>query len=368
MNNYKRYTNSHAGLFTNLASHKRSDTIKIDESRPLDEKQVKEALEKGLVQLAKTSDRCYGYYRMQCGHNSFLHYGAIRKAKSSDFSCKTCLDIKLADEAKKFDLIYDSELDTTHIKKSDCRYYTFPCGHTRLLKIANIRHSKVACDVCKELQFKEEAEQQNLKWTGKTDNRNRRLYTLPCSHTKYISIGAVRSGSWRCRVCQDLKYSNDAKLAGIEYLQDTKSSHHNFRVYRLGCGCIKEITPTCVANCAFECKTHDERYLDFSQPISVYLMEFTLPIGNVLKLGFAADLQGRQTRYYLQGTSELIYSIKFAEGQKAVDLEKAIHVEYKNSVLDKELMRKYMQNGFTECYPIELKTELIKKLLEARIE
>lgn len=366
-NKYKRLSANPEGFITSLSKEKRADKITPDYTKELNPKQVEEAKTKGLTQLARTDDRCYGYYQLACGHNAVLHYGAIRKATTGNFKCKTCYDALLTEEAKKFNLVYHPDAEvTTERKGSDYKYYTFPCGHSRVMKAANIRHSTVACEACKDEKYKQEAEAQGLIWTGKIDDQNRRLYVLPCGHEKYIMITAVRAGAYRCRVCQEEKYTKDAEKWGIEYLKDIKSTHHDYRVYKLQCGCIKEIAISCVTQGSFECKTHPERSIDFTQPISVYLSEFKLPIGKVLKLGFAMDVEGRHKRYGLKGKSNLIYSIRFTDGEKAVLLEKKLHAAYKDKLLDKEVMRKYMENGYTECYPMELKDELLLKLAEAR--
>lgn len=364
-NEYKRLSVNTEGLFSAFVQSKRTSNMVPDYSKKLSPKQIEEVREKGLELLAKSNDRCYGYYRLSCGHETFLHYGAVRKAKTLDFKCTPCLDNKLKTEAEKIGLVYHSDV-VVEYDRAASRYYTLACGHSKVVKTANVRSGVVGCDECMVEQHKCEAEQQGLKWTGIEDDRHRRLYILPCGHEKYIMLSSAREGAYRCRICQENKYEQDAINAGIEYLKGVKSSHHDYRVYKLACGCVKELTMKCVTENSFECKTHDKRTLEYSQPISVYLSEFKLPIGNVLKLGFAADVKGRHARYGLKGQSSLIYAIRFSEGEKAVALEKSLHSEYKQHVLDKELMRLYMVNGYTECYPLSLKDELLSRLQEAK--
>lgn len=354
------------GMFTSLLNEDgiiieyKEDTFEIVENSRLNPIHIKEGLDKELKLLNRSNNRCYGYYEMSCGHKAFLHYGAIRKAKTNNFKCKECLDYKLEKEAIELGLIYHKHVKVTKI--NDSRYYTFPCGHSRVLKTANVRFKQVACVQCKEEQYLQEAQERGLTMLSFETESSTRLYRLACGHEKKISVTSVREYNFRCRVCQEDRYENEAKEAGITMLRDVKSSHHDYRVYRLRCGCVKEITMPCVRRGAFECKNHQERFIDFSKPISVYLLKFSLPIGDVLKLGFAMDVKSRCSRYYLDGTIDHVSERVFTNGQEAVDLEKRLHKKYKDFVLDKTLMSKYMLNGFTECYPVELQEQLLKDI------
>lgn len=335
------------------------DTFTIQEGVELNPVHVEDCKRHGAELLNRTTHRCYGYYKLICGHTTFLHYGAVRKAKTSNFKCKECLDIKLTKEADALGLLYHKDVKVTSI--NDSRYYTFPCGHSRVLKTANVRFNQAACVECKEEQFTKEAEALGLKMLTFESDKATRLYQLPCGHEKKINLTSVREKSFKCRICQENKYADEAKEAGIELLQ-IKSSHHDYRVYKLQCGCVKELTMPCVRSGSFECKTHSERTIDFTQPISVYLVKFSLPIGDVLKLGFAMDTTGRFNRYYLKGTVTPLIIRTFCNGQDAVDLEKKLHAKYKHKALDKSDMSAFMLNGFTECYPMELEETLTNEI------
>ena len=313
--------------------------------------------------LNRSNNRCYGYYRMSCGHTAFLHYGAVRKAKTNNFKCKECLDIKLEKEAKEIGLLYHKNVRVKPI--NDSRYYTFPCGHSRVVKTANVRYKQVACIDCKEEQFRKEAEDRGLVMLSFESEGATRLYRLPCGHEKGINLTCVRENSYKCRICQEDRYEVEAKHQGIEMLRDVKSSHHDYRVYRLQCNCVKEISISSVRSGAFECKNHPDRFIDFTKPISVYLLKFQLPIGDVLKLGFAMDVKSRCGRYYLNGTIVHLVERVFENGQEAVDLEKKLHKKYKDFVLDKDTMSQFMLNGFTECYPMELQEDITSDILNS---
>lgn len=334
--------------------------FEIREDIEIPENQIIEAQDKNVRLVSKTNNRCYGYYQLQCGHFTFLHYGAVRKSKHGSFHCKECLDIKLQKEADKFGLVYNKDVKS---KGNDWRNYTFPCGHSRDMKTANVRFSAVACNECLQSKYEAEAESQGAVLLDKPRNDSKRHYLLPCGHEKVVYLTAMRQGVYRCRICQDNHYEKEAQAAGLIYHKDRKSSHYDYRIYTLPCGCTKEIAISCVPKGTFECKTHSKRTIDFTQPISVYLLKFMLPIGEVLKLGFAMDVNSRAMRYGLEGSIEYIYSRNFNNGQDAVNLERELHDKYSYKRLDKNLMSNYMENGFTECYPLDM-IELLKSEIE----
>jgi hypothetical protein len=321
--------------------------------KPPLEVQKEEAREKSVELLSATNDRCYGYYKLSCGHTTFLHYGAVRKAKTVKFKCEVCFDAKLTAEAESAGLIYNKNSAlATHSKRS----YTYKsCGHTRTIEMAVVRTGGAKCPVCLEESYHQDAKNQGIKLLDQSsDSPGRRYYELGCGHIKLITIGSVREGSWLCRVCQEDKYSAEALENGIEMLKDVKASRPEHRTYRLGCGCIKEITPACVRLKSFECKNHSERFIDFTKSISVYIVKFILPIGDFVKVGFAMDVPGRLVRYGLNGDAELLEHLPFENGEHAVAFEKHLHNKYLNLCVDKEVLRPHMKNGFTECYPFDL--------------
>lgn len=109
-NEYKRLSVNTEGLFSAFVQSKRTSNMVPDYSKKPSLKQIEEAREKGLEIIAKSNDRCYGYYKLSCGHETFLHYGAVRKAKTLDFKCTPCLDNKLKTEAEKIGLVYHSNV------------------------------------------------------------------------------------------------------------------------------------------------------------------------------------------------------------------------------------------------------------------
>lgn len=345
----------------------KASELEINYTSKLNPVHVQEGLEKGLQLLHRSNHRVYGYYRkMDCNHELFLHYGAVRKAKSTNFKCEECFKIKCKEEAEKVGLTFIEKLDVS----TDTALYSMDsCGHELVLRVGNVRlceEDKWTCTKCEFIKYQEEARSADIDMITDIpqDDKGRWLYKLSCGHTKRMMAVTVRDKSFRCRVCQDDSYEKDAINAGITYQRGVKASHHNYRLYILPCGCTKEITPACVRYGAFECKTHDKRTIDLTRNIIVYLIKISLPPGDVVKVGFAGDTSGKNNRYVRYGlpreSIEPLIELVFENGERAVKFEKELHKKFSKYKIHKELLRPYMANGFTECYPIEMKNYLFQ--------
>ena len=352
MDNYKRLKPFESGLFTNLINQK----YKLVPKPPL-ELQVVEAKAKGLTLVSRTDHRCYGFYKIdECGHDLFLHYGAVRKMHmGSKPKCHTCTLKKHVESANKKSLTF---IKYTTSNKSEAMYVHQKCGHSSMLKIGNVALSSeesYTCTTCFEERISKEAIETGIELLGAGSTLAQRLYKLPCGHTKSIPHASIPEGAFRCRVCQEDQYEREAELAGIVYHRGVKASHYDKRVYTLKCGCVKELGIGCVKRNAFECKNHSERFIDFTVPITVYIIKVIAESDTYLKLGFAMDVKGRIVRYGLKNsTANIIHCLSFENGEHAVAFEKLLHAKYKDKRIDPEHMRNHMYNGFTECYPTEM--------------
>jgi hypothetical protein len=319
-----------------------------------------EANRVGITLISRSDNRCYGYYRLSCGHEAFLHYGAVRKAKSKNFKCTTCLDRKLAKEAIDAGVVYNSHLVVKSQQHS--RNYTFPCGHSANLSTANVRSKQISCVECKDICFQKLLIEQNLKIIEEYPSDSKFLFELPCGHVKNIHRSAVTSYSWKCRVCQEDKYEQEAVDNGLVMNRDVEAHHHDYRNYTLQCGCTKDITIASVRCGSFECKTHSNRTIDFTKPISLYLAKLSTPMGEILKLGFSMDVPRRMKGYMVDKTAVTLAQVDYNAGQQAVDVEKLLHTKYDSYRLDKTVLQQFMENGYTECYPLEMEKVLINEL------
>lgn len=75
---------------------------------------------------------------------------------------------------------------------------------------------------------------------AKADFINPKLYAyflLPCGHTQDIKHCHVKTGKWRCRTCLQNKYNEQAKLCGLEIVDNTPTNDADYKLYKhLNCG------------------------------------------------------------------------------------------------------------------------------------
>ena len=169
-----------------------------------------------------------------------------------------------------------------------------------------------------------------------------------------------------CETCFDLKLVIEAKEQGIEYLPNEKPTKTDNKVYKLSCGCIKNLSPARVRDGAFECKIHDKRFADYSRSAFVYLIKFDIGGYNFLKVGFTFDTKGRLRRYQRYGVKESyvtrLMELPFSNAERALEFEKKLHNKYKNFKLDRNIIKKFISNGYTECYPISMMGDLLNEM------
>jgi len=371
MNEQIQYKPFNVGLFINLITvalenQKKSvpaSEITIDKTIPLNPRHVAECADKGFDLLHRSTNRVYGYFRINaCGHEGFYHYGAIRKSKGP-LKCSECLLDKLKKEAAEKGLTYIRK-----VKTDVGEYVVNNCGHTLTLKHSNVRHSqqeREMCSICLQERIKSDAIEQCLELLDLPSTPNKRWYKLPCGHIKAIHTSSVSAGSFRCKECQEHIYKQQAIDVGIEYLPNSPYSHHDYRIYKLKCGCIKEIAIAAVKRKAFECKDHPERKIGSNSSSIAYLIRFDFEEIVFLKVGRAKDLYGPSSRYARYGCTAKpvrpIIEIYFKSGEECHKFERTLHNNFRSNKLNPAHIKDYLGNGFTECYPLSMQETILNE-------
>ena len=368
MENYKRLQPFSKGLFTRLVEQKKwkyglvpASELEIDYTTTLNPVHVQLGLEKGMELLYRSTNRVYGYFRItSCGHDGFYHYGAIKKSVNC-VKCSQCFLLKLEKEADEKGLIH-----VKRVSPNISEYVRKICGHTLQINFSNVRLAdteRQECQQCLDNRIQEEATAAGLQIIDKKHRMGFCWYKLQCGHVKEINPLHIPDGSYRCRVCQDEMYTMEAEAAGIEYLRDVKSKQHDFRVYKLKCGCIKNIAIACVRRNAFECKNHPDRKFGSNVSSNAYLVKFNFPDFSFVKVGRTLDLYGKSSRYARYGCDrsavQPIVELSFISGENCHSFEKLVHSKFSNHKLLPNKVKQYLENGFTECYS----TALLKDLL-----
>jgi len=293
-----------------------------------DEKSTFEIKEAGLT-LVTRGDPEYGekasdyslYIIDNCGHTKTISRGAVR---SKQFICQVCTESKFDKEA--------ADKNLTMIRTNEETGELLPYKYGDRLYLFN-----------------------------------------KCGHKKNINMEDVRTGHFWCNECQDLKIENEAKAVGLDYLRkatiddmSTEVKNHGFFRFK-SCGHEQAISKTAVRSGHFKCNICNvsSKY----KPSYVYLYRIETDGFSWLKLGFSSNPEFRGKKYQISADykSTLIDVINFGTGTEANKAERGLHNLFKNYRLDSEYMKKYMTcSGFTECYPLEIEPELISELLKIK--
>lgn len=339
------YSKFNKGLFTDLV-----EGIKTID-KPVNQSQLEEAKLVGLELLKRSNNPNYNFYKFtECNHTAFLQPTHVRR---NNFECKTCQHEKVVN------LAYVSDDQILFRTKPNTYMVLRKCGHIVETATANLGTTRQRCSLCFEDSLKDSAERHGYVYIGSEGGSYRKIMFKGCQHEKIVQFSQIVKGNAVCRECQELEYKKQAEQNGLVLLSRTKD---RYAVYKLPCGCQKELRIDHVAGDSWICDVHNESH--YTKPSMVYLLEIVKDGFSWLKLGFAKNLELRTNGYGLKdSTVAYVKTVPFETGRKAMLFEKALHSKLKEKRLAKDFMKKYHTfSGHTECYPIELKELLITYL------
>jgi hypothetical protein len=380
----------------------------------------------GLILIGAGRNAAHRKYQFQdCNHTQEITTSNVDKGKPH-FSCASCRQRKLLDEASKAGVILRGPGSSFHHRT----YTILKCGHTLNLKTQSVREQNPVCKICREKRFICEAEQVGLTLLGEASSAldvsikmsNYRLYRInECGHEQNFKLSHVREGNYSCDTCKvgDIvqrayksgwKYIKKNKATGLHIVQCLTARHSaEIETGRLGHGKIQCVDCfedrlrieadlmkltflgeadrslfdanyrhySCnrcqnhmalridhVKQGSFLCEYCDDSHLDF--PSNVYLLHITTEEFDWLKLGYAKDITSRIKGYGLSDECSVIIlkALPYDTGRSAKRKELSIHAKYKSEYrLDQNYMKQFHKlNGFTECYRIDAKKLLLAEL------
>lgn len=338
----------------------------------LNNRLANEALSVNLELIGKSLDgdaKRRNYRFVACNHTRDIATGDVRVGS---FSCSECY-------SKEFEKAVDDSglenLGKSH-SKGTAQYYNIRyklCGHERLAIQSHLITKTVGdCQVCFEKELSTSVlETYNVAVLEKLTKTNRLIRFNSCGHTRVVGLSNLRAGHIECKVCQLHKFAREAKEAGLTYLKPTSTEENPSRkhLYLAECGHSLTLKPNAVRMGHWTCRICDSGYLD--RPNSIYLFEITCGDFTFLKLGYSQKPEYRKYDYKLlkDSSESLLKSVTVKTGREAIILENALHAKYKKSNYKSSDMRKYLtESGFSECYPISLKDELLTELYKLELQ
>lgn len=295
--------------------------------------------------------------------------------------------------------------------------YILDCGHTQRIKKQHFKAGKYSCKTCQELKFKAEALQNNLEFICNSDSSYKRYKFKACGHEKNILPEQVRTGKFKCKVCEENQLISDLSFCGVELVEkkkskvvlkysscghtvETKYQHignrnvpsckdcrleelkqqsfceglellykdesnlsTNAYFYKLPCGCTRSLRVGNVKRGAWACTTHSNWW---NKPSNIYLIRFSADGFSWLKLGVTTSVERRIFDYKMKKDTNktVLFCEQVSTYSKAIEMEKYLHKQFKSCNLNHKEMRSYMTNGFTECYPHDIMQKMLSKIEE----
>lgn len=285
--------------------------------------------------------------KLQCGHDKIV------KPDQFNFSkyCKQCRDSDVLNRCPEGTEIkgYFAKGQKVELK--------LPCGHFTTRK--TYTEDNIQCMDCKN-----ENKDSTLNSIGAYRNSDG-TYALSCGHSTGL-VDWQRLVDYKCLACERKLIQSRGEQAGMTPTgnYDSEKKTHEFL---LSCGHTKHIKASDIKQ-GTVCSICAEDHL--SKPSDMYLLVGASDDLFFLKVGVANDTISRIKAYkQKQRISWIVFaSVGFQTKRDALKVEKAFHKENSSRRIDPETMRKYISEGFTECYPMKMFDEIKSRMYELMSE
>jgi len=187
---------------------------------------------------------------------------------------------------------------------------------------------------------------------------------VTCGHSGVYTLSAVRKRQFKCLVCAFDRDVEAADRIGLDIVpicdKYDPSSKRHFKCRK--CNTTRYLDTSRLRDGVFLCNTCKDS--TFTRPSSVYLIRLIFDSASFLKLGMAENMNGRIKSYGLKEkfSFETLYVQQFKTWKEAQNFETLIHTSFKDYNLNETTSKKFMKNGFTECYPSELEDRILEVL------
>jgi len=243
------------------------------------------------------------------------------------------------------------------------------CGHEKTMASYDIKKKpKLNCLICREEEIRIQFEKAGLELLGKSVNggTNRHCKFTECGHTRDLQIALVLTnpGKQVCKVCNENRFKAEAESSGLSFIGEADNKNQNYRKYRTKCcGEVKDVQVSHVRSLAWACSQCSDGY--YRHPSNLYVLHIKLAERDVIKLGYSRYTKYRFKSYGLPSDAvvNVLFSVPTQTRGIASNVEKSLHRHFKDKRLDPVEMKEYFTiSGFTECYPLSIKSELLSEL------
>lgn len=303
----------------------------------------------------------YTFKYNHCGHYKKQLLLDLRKRQLKE--CLECVQELHAVTATSKGLLF---LGSTG--KGTYKYKFIDCGHLRVFSANAVSKGNFRCTECYQIKLETAISEAGLVYIGNSEKgpHYRSCKFKECGHLKEVQVHDMigRPRPQKCLTCVAIKHNGEALATGLEIIGNSDCGNPNYRKYKtLCCGNSQDIEVTHVRRTNWLCYSCNSTYT--TKPNNLYLLEIISPDNRWLKLGYSKDVGSRIERYGLidDVKAQVLFVANISTGKEASKIEKKLHKKYKKLRIDPEYMRPFFINsGFTECYPLDLKAELLSEL------
>ncbi|QQX82207.1 hypothetical protein JK628_10580 [Shewanella sp. KX20019] len=348
---YKTYRFESCGHECELqVTHVRNNNFKC--SVCIEHKYIEEAKRKEIRYIGDSVlGKQYRQYELRCGHLQDLKAGHVRDGR---FRCTLCQHSKIENEA----FISGLKIISSSQKGTNYRLFELPCGHRQEIRQDHVRDKSFCCNTCEKIELETLLLLRGLEFIEKGTNRNPNKYEfLSCGHRQTIQTHCIKSNTFRCDTCNEIKYQEEAVSAGIKLISNSDAS--GYKVYELSCGHRQELQTVHVRRQWFACKQCGDHW---SSPNGLYLLHMVAEDGfEWLKIGTAKCIFARKATYQFKKPTD-VYELNYIESKSrfvANKFEKILQHSLKEFNISSEKMKNYMGNGHTECFSTDGYTYIV---------
>lgn len=252
----------------------------------------------------------------------------------------------------------------SHELINNAKLYRFiNCGHEKRIQVGHVRTGAFKCRVCQVQSYTKLCEEHGIEIVGEADNGDpnyKKIKFKDCGHERISTLQSAKIGTVLCTICQDIRFKENAINSGCKFI--SRVEDYRYGIYELPCGHRNTVQHGNIKRAIFRCVECSSSYK--TRKSYVYIVKLTNKELNFIKIGFAADPARRLKSMLKEGTSfEILDIMEFDSGIQSNKYESDLHSALQHHRVKSKITKQLLKSGWTECfYPSVLEELCIAEL------